>query len=358
MTALFGNWRSILTGLAVFVVIGGGLYTLWNESAPQKTCASCHEIEHSSSLWAQSGHRAMHCRECHGTAVSSGWHAFKERAAMVLHHFTGSGPEAVRLQENDISAIVGNCKRCHESQYAGWLSGGHSATYEAIFLNEKHNTAEQPQSDCLRCHGMFFEGSISDLVTPLDSRGPWRLLNPEKAGEHVIPCLTCHMIHRQGLPASPAVYSDPKAIFYARAVDSSRAAFFDRYEQRHFDVSLLPRPVIMEGNRTVDVADDPLERLCVQCHAPNAWHQAGSADDRTPRGVHEGLSCRSCHEGHDNNPRRSCVKCHPAVSNCGLDVATMNTTYAKKESPHNIHSVACADCHPKGIPTRRQASSQ
>ncbi len=29
--------------------------------------------------------------------------------------------------------------------------------------------------DCLRCHGMHFEGGIRDLVTPSTRSGPWKL---------------------------------------------------------------------------------------------------------------------------------------------------------------------------------------
>ncbi len=93
------------------------------------------------------------------------------------------------------------------------------------------------------------------------------------------------------------------------------------------------------------VSDDPIMRNCVQCHAPNAIHQAGTSDDRTPRGVHEGLSCVACHELHSNDARKSCQECHPAISNCKLDVTKMNTSYADSKSPNNIHFVACTDCH-------------
>jgi hypothetical protein len=31
----------------------------------------------------------------------------------------------------------------------------------------------------------------------------------------------------------------------------------------------------------------------------------------------------------------------------------MDTTFANKNSRHNIHTVKCADCHPKGVPARR-----
>ena len=93
------------------------------------------------------------------------------------------------------------------------------------------------------------------------------------------------------------------------------------------------------------VSDDPVQRLCLQCHAPNWAHETGSEDDRTPTGVHEGLSCRACHRGHSNDAHGACLTCHPAVSSCGRDVETMNTTYFDRESPNDIHSMTCLDCH-------------
>ena len=78
-----------------------------------------------------------------------------------------------------------------------------------------------------------------------------------------------------------------------------------------------------------------------------------SGDDRTPVGVHEGISCLGCHQKHSQNTRQSCATCHPRLSNCGLDVAKMDTTFGNPKSAHNIHTVKCIDCHPKGVPRRR-----
>jgi uncharacterized protein YlaI len=55
--------------------------------------------------------------------------------------------------------------------------------------------------------------------------------------------------------------------------------------------------------------------------------------------------------------RRSCAECHPRLSNCGLDVEKMDTTYAKRESQRNIHTVACAECNTKGVPPRKPRPS-
>ena len=38
--------------------------------------------------------------------------------------------------------------------------------------------------DCLRCHGMHFEGGVRDLVTPVNAHGPWSMLKagPARSG--------------------------------------------------------------------------------------------------------------------------------------------------------------------------------
>jgi hypothetical protein len=38
------------------------------------------------------------------------------------------------------------------------------------------------------------------------------------------------------------------------------------------------------------------------------------------------------------------------MSNCGLDVETMDTSFRSPDSDHNVHTVKCADCHTDGIP--------
>ena len=125
--------------------------------------------------------------------------------------------------------------------------------------------------------------------------------------------------------------------------------FYDRYEHIHFTVSELPMLEVFDEGAAVQVATDLRQRICVQCHAPNGFHQAGSADDRTPRGVHEGLSCSACHATHSNDASGSCSHCHPQLSNCGIPVDTMDTSFRDPESPHNIHFVACGDCHERAF---------
>ena len=145
--------------------------------------------------------------------------------------------------------------------------------------------------------------------------------------------------------ADPGSLDDPDAIFYERIERNALTGIYLRSDQMHLRADMLRKPDIYDGEMAVLVSDDPVQRICMQCHAPNWAHQAGSEDDRTPVGVHEGIACRACHQGHSNDARNACKKCHPAVTSCGLDVMTMNTTYLNRESPNDIHRMACVDCH-------------
>ena len=335
--------------IPVIFIVGtvafGAFYTYWNTASPDKTCASCHEIGKSVNSQSISPHRNLHCKECHGTALSNGIHSMKEKGMMVVNHLKNKQVEDIKPNEEQLLAILDNCKRCHTSEFAKWTSGGHSVDYQNIFTNTKHNSTEQINFDCLRCHGMFFKGTVADVVEPLDIKGPWKMKDGKRASMPAIPCMACHQIHEEGLPKAHPDYATPKAIFYQKGSVVSKLDFYDRHEKVHYPVTELPRLNLWEGESKVTVSDDPVMRNCVQCHAPNARHQAGTSDDRTPRGVHEGLSCMACHEPHSNNAKNSCASCHPAISNCKLDVTKMNTSYADAKSPNNIHFVACADCH-------------
>ncbi len=342
---------TVLTGVAVLGVLG--FASAWHFSSPERTCSSCHEIEPAQELWSQSAHREVPCADCHGSAVSNGLHSLWENGRRVNMHFTADRPETILLKEDQVMEMTGRCKECHEREYAAWLASGHSLTYADLFLNEKHNRTEQLNEDCLRCHAMFFEGKIQDIVAPISTTGPWRLVKPELSKRHAIPCLACHEVHFKGAPSVRPRYSDPKAIAAARPPRMPFVSLFVRQEKAHRETTLLPHPRIVEGERAVDVSPDMRQRLCYQCHAPNAMLQAASGDDHTPLGVHEGLSCFACHATHSLDARRSCASCHPRLSNCGLDVEKMDTSFKSTSSAHNIHTVGCADCHTKGVPARK-----
>lgn len=333
--------------LLVILTAFGSFYTYWNSASPEKTCASCHEIGKSVNIFAQSAHRELSCQECHGTALSNGFHSLKEKGTMVVHHVRNEIIEDIRLNEDQLLAVMDNCNRCHTEEYASWGAGGHSARYRNILLDKKHNETEQINSDCLRCHGMFSDVPVQDLVEPLDKTGPWKLKKTKMPDKPVIPCMVCHQIHETGFPRVNPDYSNPRNVFYSRQASTAKVSFYYRPDKINISVENLPKLILWEGDKAVNISDDLLTRNCVQCHSPDARHQAGTSDDRIPRGVHEGIGCTACHETHSNDARQSCIKCHPAISNCKLDVTIMNTSFADPKSLNNIHWVSCTDCHMK-----------
>jgi hypothetical protein len=312
---------------SVFLLACGvGSLAWFHFGNPTNTCASCHEMTGVHSAWSASSHRTLHCRNCHGGSLTLDVHALRSHVNRLVQHFRRSPDQPIRLTEEHVLALQEACRACHPQSFADWQSSRHSATYARIFLDITHNRTEQLAADCLRCHGMFFGGNIEDLVKPISTTGPWALNDAAKASQPAIPCLACHQVHT------------PAAGFQS-------AHLYVRREQASFSADLLPITPITQGDHPVKVSPDPRQRLCTQCHAPNAFRQLGSADDRTPSGVHEGLSCLDCHSSHSNSAKASCAACHPSNSHCGLDVEKMDTSFRSTGSKHNIHFVACGDCH-------------
>ena len=344
--------RGIVIAGAV-LLLAPGAAELSYETGGGTGCASCHEIQRSYDQWSLSTHRNVSCRACHGDALTLDPAFHLNNLHRVAGHLEGRVSEPIRLRQPDLPDMLARCQKCHRQEFADWQAGPHASTYSRIFLDRKHNASHALQDDCLRCHGMHFEGGIRELVTPVDTRGPWRLWRPELASRPAIPCLTCHQMHREGptliRPAAKAVNASP-----AEEINRPSLALFDRRELEHISVQRLPLPKMREEARAVKISPDPRQTLCYQCHAPLSTFEVGSGDDRTPIGVHEGLSCLACHEKHGQKTRASCSNCHPQLSNCGLDVEIMDTTFRSTKSPHNIHFVKCTDCHTKGVPRRKK----
>ncbi|MFN8256899.1 MAG: cytochrome c3 family protein [Bacteroidales bacterium] len=333
-----------ITGL-IILIPSSVFYGYWYSAAPEKTCFSCHEIQTSVKHWQGSAHRNIKCDECHGTAFSNGYHSLKEKAGMVFSHASGKVPEEIALNEQQLIETMERCTKCHRNEYSNWSAGGHSAKYKDIFLDTIHNSAERVNPDCLRCHGMFYSGTIYDLMDPIDKKGPWKLNDNAKNNQPVIPCMTCHKVHTEGMPEENPDYSNPSEIKSKRNLALPIVGFYNRPDNSFFRADFLPKPKITDKERQISFSDDPRQRVCIQCHAPNAWHQSGSSDDRTPTGVHEGISCLACHATHSNKTDKTCKSCHPILSNCGIDVETMNTSFKDSKSSNNIHFVKCSDCH-------------
>ena len=340
----------------VVTVLGLGSGTAYYQYGGGRACVRCHEIQTSFDHWQSSAHRNIACTQCHGSALTFdvGFHLANFRR--VVEHFRGKDADRIHLKHTDLTPVVERCQTCHRQEFAEWQAGPHGATYSRIFLDKKHNSKRLLMDDCLRCHGMHFEGGIKDLVTPVNTAGPWALKSPELANRPAIPCLACHGIHRDGKPTERAAVRVPTP-GPAQETFRPSLSIYDRREQMHISPALLPLPVMRTSDRFVKMSPDRRQALCYQCHAPVSTMEAGSGDDRTPVGVHEGLSCMSCHERHGQQTRASCAGCHPRLSNCGLDVEKMDTTFKDVKSGHNIHSVTCADCHPKGVPQKRKDGS-
>jgi hypothetical protein len=346
--------RKVVSLAFLVILIAAGFGSYWHLAGPEATCLKCHEIRPAHDLWVRSPHRQIKCDGCHGSALSNGFHSVWENSFRLVSHYSAQRKDGLHLDEEQVIETMNRCKACHEREFADWGSSGHSARYSDIFLHPGHNQVEQLNSDCLRCHGMFYEKTIEALVTPISIRGPWKMVDPTQAPVPAIPCLACHEIHVKGGIAKPPGYTNPKTIAADRPSRLPHVSFYDRREKRHFEVGLLPSSRLREGGRPLVVAPDSRQRVCFQCHANVAFQKVGVGDDRTPRGVHEGLSCLACHAMHSLDARASCITCHPRLSNCGRDVEKMDTSFKSPESPHNIHFVACVDCHPKGVPKKSE----
>jgi len=337
--------------LCLLVLVPGASFVY--EGSAGASCARCHEIRQSYDVWRHSSHRGMNCKECHGGLLTLDVSFHTGNLRRLSRHVRGDVPERIEVRNRDVARLTARCQACHRQEFAQWQAGPHSATYARIFLDTTHNQKRRLIDDCLRCHGMFFEGGIRDLVAPVNATGPWRLLQPELAARPAIPCLACHAMHREGPPLKPR---RPLEVPVAAGEELFRPslALFDVRSREHLPAAYLPLPQMREGSRWVKMSPDRRQALCYQCHAPLSSFEVRSGDDRTPVGVHEGLSCLACHQKHSQQTRASCANCHPRLSNCGLDVEKMDTTFRSPKSAHNIHWVKCADCHPKGVPPRRQ----
>jgi cytochrome c554/c'-like protein len=346
---LFGSWLAAIVTLLVIAVVVIAAPSIYYERSAS-ACASCHEIWQPYTAWHSSTHRKAPCSDCHGNVLTlnAGFHLNNMRR--VFAHLRGDVPEKPRLKNDDVLSMTSRCQRCHQQEFADWHASRHSATYSEIFLNPTQNQKQLLMDDCLRCHAMHFQGGIRDLLAPVDKKGPWRLLQTPLAKQPAVPCLACHQVHREGMPLAKSTEPAPGP---KQGITRPSLAFFDRRGFDHVSVNELPLPSVLEGTRVVKMSLDHRQALCYQCHAPQASRQAYSGDDRTPIGVHEGMSCFSCHLQHDEQTRASCDNCHVQHATCGLDAEKMDTTFKDTASKHNIHSMKCGDCHEKGVPKRR-----
>jgi len=357
--------RRALLGLGISLACVGvvsagavGAASAYYSSQRGSGCTSCHEMGQFVAGAQGSPHRNLSCQDCHQESL-------RTKLRHIRVHLTHTLPENIRMHDTDVFGVLASCEKCHESEEAGWKAGPHSATYRQIFTDRAQNSKQRLTDDCFRCHGMYFSGAIGDMVQPQDLHGPWRIVRSGFADAPTMPCTTCHWIHSEGAPQ----HKPASRISVAGSPMPESLGFFDRREQMHFAAATLSMPLVYDGATALRMSPDARQSLCYQCHAPRLTDantpaavqglgmQAGSGDDRTPMGVHEGLSCFACHAGHNENARASCKTCHQKTSECGLDVETMDTTYASASSKHNIHWVRCVDCHTRGVPRGEKTSA-
>lgn len=335
------TWWIIPGSLAAAALLSVPAADLYYQSSWGVGCARCHEIAFNYDEWRHSSHQGINCVECHASSLET-------NLRRVAAHLKGEVPAQVHLRAEDVFAMLPKCQKCHRQEFAQWSSGAHSATYARLFTDRDHNRKRLLMDDCLRCHGMHFDGGIGEVVQPVGTQGPWTLKDPALANRPAIPCLACHSIHRQG-----AVMTKPAQRIGAREeIARPSVGLYDRRTRSNIAAAMLPLPSMYEGERAVRISPDQRQALCYQCHAPLSGMQVASGDDRTPVGVHEGLSCFACHQKHGQATRQSCADCHPRLSNCGLDVEKMDTSFRDPKSTHNVHRVKCADCHPAGVPKK------
>ncbi|MDR1356118.1 MAG: hypothetical protein LBJ58_00425 [Tannerellaceae bacterium] len=283
----------ITATLAMSVLLSG--YMTWNYVDPVNTCAQCHEVSPSHESWLQSAHADVRCIDCHGTAFSRGLHSLKEKSGMVLAHWFDEKQNIdIRLTEEQMLDVVLRCAECHRAEHAGWLESGHALTYGEVFMNGEHNREEKPYADCLRCHGMFYEGDIHTLMSLEGEPDDWHIYDKKQAERPAITCLSCHEIHTPNPVSTRRTPTDTTSL----SDKAPYTSLYVRADKTHLRTDLLTPVTIMQGDSSALAAIDPASLLCLQCHAPNSSHRAGSSDDRTPLGIHAGKSCLDCHSAH------------------------------------------------------------
>jgi hypothetical protein len=338
----------VLSVAAVATLVGmNGYYGRSDGSG----CVRCHEIRPMANDWAWSAHRSVACADCHGSSLTTDVRMHLRNLSRMWLHRQGEVPEKIRIKHAEVAPVVARCGKCHAQQHADWRSGPHGVTYSRIFLDATHNANKQLVDDCLRCHGMHYDGGIRDLVLPLDRKGPWQLIDAVMYDEPATSCLSCHSIHTPGDPFASRAKRTSLLPLEEETLTPS-LAFFDRRGGKPVPATQLPLPEMKDGDRRVELSPDQRQALCYQCHAPRAGFQVFSGNDRTPTGVHEGISCLACHARHGMTTRASCAECHPGFSNCGLDVEKMDTSFRSLDGAYNVHRVACEDCHPRGAPAK------
>ena len=118
----------------------------------------------------------MDCKECHGSAFTLDLDMHATNLRHLYYQVSGRIPERVRLKDAAGRPRRRQLRRAATATRSpSGRAGGHSVAYSHIFLSAKHNAKTRLMDDCLRCHGMFADGNVADIVAPIDNggRGAW-----------------------------------------------------------------------------------------------------------------------------------------------------------------------------------------
>ncbi len=283
-------------------------------------------------------HRKQNCLDCHEASLAT-------KLRHIRVHLTGNLPEEIRLRDVDVLEMTPNCQRCHQHEYASWQAGPHSATYSADLYRSRAQLESRTDERLLALPRHDFSGSIRDLVQPQNTQGAHGMwFTPDLPISPPCPAMRAtgfmrkarwRQSRRRASPSRPRPFTirwpsmtGAKACTLPPSCPSAIARRRSRgqIEPGPAPGDLLPVPRAREAGDGSTAA------------AMGWGPQVGSGDDRTPMGVHEGISCIACHDGHNENTRASCKTCHPQMSHCGLDVEKMDTTY-RQSLQHPQHSL-------------------
>ncbi|MEI9977372.1 MAG: NapC/NirT family cytochrome c [Ignavibacteriota bacterium] len=126
---------ALVAAAALLTVPTASLYV---ESGNGRRCTGCHEMQPLYDGWAGSTHRAISCSKCHGSALTTDVSFHMDNVHRAYAHWRGDLPERITFPNRDVDEMTAQCQSCHRQEYAAWKAGGHSATYERIFLDKKH----------------------------------------------------------------------------------------------------------------------------------------------------------------------------------------------------------------------------
>jgi len=160
-SCVLGAWYRVLV---ILCIPGASLYY---EASGGRACARCHEIWQLYADWHTSAHRNIKCTECHGHVftLDAGFHLNNMRR--VFTHLQGDA-------RNGFASGSGTFPRswpiARDAPAGIRRLAGRTARRFRIgtsFLTRHSTRKNILMDDCLRCHGMHFEGSIRELVQPI-----------------------------------------------------------------------------------------------------------------------------------------------------------------------------------------------